>query len=180
MAGDEDAPDSEDLRSRSDLRRENQALETELMDLSEWMVGQNARILDCLALSEDARAAVEDTRHITAPGARKRSLRLVRTALRDMDLVQLLRRVESVKYGEARTPAEETAESWTARLLAGTEADVSAFVEAHPGSDRQRVRTLVRNVRKAPLPKANEARKALAKGLLQAIAASPPAAEDTV
>lgn len=169
----EDPEDAEDerLRSRTDLRREEQRLESELMDLSVWLVHQNARTLERLALSDDAFAAIRDARLIAAPGARKRALRLVRTALRASDLVALRRRVEAVKYGEARTEVETLAETWTARLLAGGEGDVSAFVEAHPSADRKRVRQLVRNAKKAGETKAAESRRALTKGLLASLEA---------
>jgi ribosome-associated protein len=79
--------------------------------------------------------------------------------------------MEAVKYGEARTEAETEAETWTARLLSGGEDDVSAFVAAHPAADRQRVRQLVRNAKKAPEARATEMRRALLKGLLEAVQA---------
>jgi ribosome-associated protein len=139
-------------------------------------VSQNARVLERLTLGDETRAAIQDARQIDAPGARKRAYRLVRTALRDTDLVLLRRRIEAVKYGEARTEAETEAETWTARLLSGNENDVSAFVAAHPAADRQRVRQLVRNAKKAPEARATEVRRTLVKGLLESVRAAATAA----
>jgi ribosome-associated protein len=174
MPGDEtDDSDEEQLRSRSDLRRETQQLESELMELAKWLVNQNARVLDRLSLDAGTLAAIRDARQIDAPGARKRAHRLVRTALRGTDLTVLRRRIEAYKYGEAKTDAEVEAETWTARLLAGGEDEVSAFVAAHPSADRQQVRQLVRNAKKAVETKAAEARRALSKGLLASVQAPP-------
>jgi ribosome-associated protein len=176
-AGDpEDDADDDSSRSRTEERRQNQAFELGLMERSAWLVKQSDKTLAKLNLPEDALHAVQETRRIENPSARKRSLRLVRTALRAMDVEELRRRIEDLAYAAPKSEQQLSAERWAARLVDGGESELSAFVEAHPAADRQRFRALVRNVKKAPEAKAAETKTALTKAVAQAGAEATAAA----
>jgi ribosome-associated protein len=165
------------LRSRSDARRELQRGEEVLMELSEWLVKQGDRVLLRLELAEDAVFAIKEAKRIQNPGARKRALRLVRTALRDTDVVVLKQKIEDLAEGK-RDAASEAASEWSARLAAGADDVIDAFVAAHPAADRQRVRQLVRNVKKAAEGKAAEAQKTLSKALAAYVRATKSSAPE--
>jgi ribosomal 50S subunit-associated protein YjgA (DUF615 family) len=82
-------PEPDVIPSRTDAKKERVRAEEELMSLSTALVGMNARMLGRLPLSETALEAIREAAAIQAPAARYRALRVVRAALRDMDLAAL-------------------------------------------------------------------------------------------
>ncbi|MEM9696983.1 MAG: DUF615 domain-containing protein, partial [Myxococcota bacterium] len=79
MPGDEE----EDLRSRTDARKERKASEDRLADLAEALVGLTRKQLLRLELDEVLFGAIEEAQRMPNPRARARQLRVVRRSLRD-------------------------------------------------------------------------------------------------
>src|SRR5437868_2341862 len=79
------SPPDEDLRSRSDARRERKESEEALMLLAKALVDLPERTLSKLALPEDVLDVVVKARLVPGGGPKNRALRLVRIVLRDGD-----------------------------------------------------------------------------------------------
>jgi ribosomal 50S subunit-associated protein YjgA (DUF615 family) len=90
------AEETEDLRSRTDARRELQAREESLLRHAARLVELPPSVLAKLDLPEGVIEAVAECRAIRAASARNRALRLVRTALRELDLEALERSLARV------------------------------------------------------------------------------------
>ena len=81
----------EDLTSRTDRRKERLAGEQALMSLAEALVELSEQALARLELPEGVLDPVADARLVRSGAARNRALRLVRSALRDLDEAELRR-----------------------------------------------------------------------------------------
>ncbi|HVU04772.1 MAG TPA: DUF615 domain-containing protein [Polyangiaceae bacterium] len=95
----------EQLRSRSDARRERLQSEEELMMLSEALVSLGDGTLQKLDLGDSVLSAIFGAKRVAPGGARNRALRLVRASLRDLD-VGLLREVLEDQHGVSIEPAK--------------------------------------------------------------------------
>ena len=171
VATDPAAEEDEDLTSRTDLRNERKRSEAAWAEFAKTLTTISERLLLRMELSEPVLRVVQDTRRITSPTAKARGMRLVRQELRGLDLTLLRERLEDLSHPNARraaTPADE----WRKRLMDGGEADLAAFVEAYPRTDRQRLRMLVRNARKASLAANNKAVGNLTQALRDVLSAS--------
>jgi ribosomal 50S subunit-associated protein YjgA (DUF615 family) len=82
---DPDAQPEEDLTSRTDRRKQRIAEEEALLRLAELLVGLSEQAAARLDLPEEVRDPVADARLARSPAARNRAVRLVRSALRDLD-----------------------------------------------------------------------------------------------
>ncbi|HMJ11698.1 MAG TPA: DUF615 domain-containing protein [Polyangiaceae bacterium] len=89
------AEPEQDLTSRTDKRKERIAEEEALLRLSELLVSLSESVTARLDLPEDLLAPIADTRLARSAAARNRSMRLVRSALRELD-AETLRRIRSV------------------------------------------------------------------------------------
>ncbi len=156
--------DDRDLRSRSDARRERKRIEAESAGLAEALVDLPGRQLEKLELPPELLDAVLEARRIVSPVARKRALRLVRRELRAGDGASIEARLARVREPN-RIAQPATVAAWCERLVTGTDAELEAWVEA--GVDRQQLRTLVRNVRKASGAARGRALRVLARRLRQ-------------
>jgi ribosome-associated protein len=170
VAADPAAEEDEDLTSRTDVRNERKRSEAAWAEFAKTLTTISERLLLRMELPEPVLRVVQDTRRITSATAKARALRLVRQELRSQDLLQLRERLEDLSHPNARrasTPADE----WRKRLMAGGEADLAAFVEEHPRGDRQRLRTLIRNARKASIAANNKAMGTLTQALRDVMSA---------
>jgi len=140
-----------DLVSRTDARGERKRTEAAWAELVKDLLAISEKQLLKLELGELVERAVLDARRITSGGARNRAMRLIRKELRGSDWVQLRERLEDItRTGVARPASEPTElENWRLRLLDGGEVALAAFVTAYPHAERQRIRQLIRNARKA-------------------------------
>ena len=154
---DPELEDDEDLTSRTDARTERRRSEAAWAEFAKTLITISERHLLRMQLGEELLRVVQDTRRITSPGAKNRALRLVRKELRGLDLLQLRERLEDLSHPSTRR-APSAFDDWRAKLLAGNEAELAEFIEAHPRVERQRLRTLLRNARK---PGAEAQKKAL-------------------
>jgi ribosomal 50S subunit-associated protein YjgA (DUF615 family) len=84
----------EDLTSRTDRRKQRIAEEEALLRLGELLVGLSEQAVSRVGLPEDVLTAVTDARLARSAAARNRAVRLVRSALRNLDddALKLIRR----------------------------------------------------------------------------------------
>jgi ribosome-associated protein len=145
-----DEDGEEDLRSRTDARRERKESEEALMRLAKALVDLPQRSLDRLALPESVLDVVVRARLVRDPAPKNRALRLVRIALRDGDSEGITQALEEVHEPPRKSSAPTDLERWRERLLGGGEAALTEYLAAFPDADRRQIRQLVRNVTKAP------------------------------
>src|SRR5689334_18594012 len=93
---DQPEEEEEDLRSRTDARKERIAREELLIELSDALVSSGAAVLGRLELSEELMDAIRSTQSIRMGSARNRALRLVRTALRNEDFEAIRQKLGAV------------------------------------------------------------------------------------
>jgi ribosome-associated protein len=139
----------ENLRSRTDARRERKESEEALMRLAKALVDLPQRSLDKLALPESVLDVVVRARLVRDPAPKNRALRLVRIALRDGDSAAIAQALDEVHEPRRKPSAPSDLEQWRQRLLEGGEAALAEYLSAFPDADRRQIRQLVRNVSKA-------------------------------
>jgi ribosomal 50S subunit-associated protein YjgA (DUF615 family) len=93
------------LRSRSDARRERIHAEESLMMVGEALVSASASLLSKLDLPGGLREAIVSAQRVREGAARNRALRLVRGALRDVD-VEALRESLQTTHGVTISPTK--------------------------------------------------------------------------
>ena len=153
-----DPEDAEDLRSRTDDRKERLRSEQDLMELAERLVDLAERSLGKLELPEALIDAIRRARVIRSPPARKRALRVVRSALRDGDAPRIKKQLAGLTRAP-RSAADVELDAWCERLQNGGDAELATFLEAYPRADRQQLRQLARKAAKAdPAAKAASVR----------------------
>lgn len=108
-----------------------------------------------LPLSEDVLRGLEQYSAMSRTPARGRLARRIKQLLRHEDMVAVGAALEGDSEHDQRL---RTLERWRDRLVAGTDADIQAFIEEHPAADRQRIRTLVRKARGEPAGAAKAAK----------------------
>ncbi|MCW5238247.1 ribosome biogenesis factor YjgA [Verminephrobacter eiseniae] len=147
--------------SRTDLKRESaglQALGKELLDL-------RADLFDALGLPDDLVQALAEARRITDFEGKRRQLQYVGKIMRRLEptLVQAARQALATqrKGSAAEKLLLHQAEQWRDRLVAD-DAALPPWMAAHPGTDTQQLRALIRQARKSA-PAAGQA--ALSQGL---------------
>ena len=144
-AVDEQEDEDYDGPSKSQVKRDMlalQALGTEIVELTDAKFASIAPILP-----EKLRIATTDARSISAHGGRKRQLQYIGRLMRQVD-PQPIRDALAVWKRHSREQAVELhqLENWRERLIA-EEGALAEYVVAHPGTDTQRLRALIRNTR---------------------------------
>ena len=154
-----------DSASKTDLKRES----TERQALGEALLGLRTdltqRLLDQGHVHDPLLQALAEARRITNFEGRRRQMQYVGKLMRqlDEDDIEAIRAALSEQHqGSAReTQALHLAEHWRDRLIAQDEA-VSEWLLAHPNTDSQQLRSLVRQARKDAQPSAAEVSQGLA------------------
>jgi len=137
----EDTPEFDDPPSKSQRKRDMNALQ----DIGAELLELNDQQLAGIDLPENLRMAVTEARKLRANGARRRQLQYIGKLMRQIDPAPIREKLD----GFRSTSAAETArlhriERWRERLLEDPAA-VAEFIAAHPGTDSQQLRTLIRN-----------------------------------
>jgi ribosome-associated protein len=137
----EDTPDFDDLPSKSQRKRDMDALQ----DIGEELTQLNQQQLDSIDLPENLREAVLEARAMKRNEARRRQMQYVGKLMRQVDPVPIRTKIN----GFLSVSAEHTAqlhhiERWRERLLDDPQA-LSEFIAAYPEADSQQLRTLIRN-----------------------------------
>ncbi|MDX1590029.1 MAG: ribosome biogenesis factor YjgA [Oleiphilaceae bacterium] len=141
------APDSQELPSKTQLKREMQALQEMGEQLAELKPEQRSQ----LPISDSLAAALEEHGRLRHREARRRHLQFIGKLIREEDTERLRRQLEGFASGsDEDTRRLHLAERWREQLLAdpGNEA-LTAFMADFPGSDVQHLRNLLRNARRA-------------------------------
>ncbi len=118
--------------------------------LGEALVALSAERLAAFDLPEDLRTAVRLARKARAHGARRRQIQYIGTLLRRMDTAPLKNALDNIRRGDIEKAREfRRLEAWRDALQHGDEETVEEILAACPGADRQRLRQLARNARRA-------------------------------
>ena len=132
-------------QSRSEQRR----AALDVFALGETLVALSPARLAKLPVPESLLPHIEDTRRMTSHGARKRQLGFLAKQMRreDDEVLDAIRDALEAGGEAARkdTALLHRAEAARDALLDGGDEALAAFLESHPGADRQRLRQLVRN-----------------------------------
>jgi len=137
----EDTPDFDDLPSKSQRKRDMDALQ----DIGAELTELNEQQLAGIELPENLRDAVLAARAMKRNEARRRQVQYIGKLMRQVDPAPIRAKLD----GFLSVSAENTAqlhhiERWRERLLAEPQA-VSEFIAAFPEADSQQLRTLIRN-----------------------------------
>jgi len=148
-AADQDAAAADHLaRLQRPSKTRRKEASHELQALGEALVEFSDERLAGLGLSEPLLDALQACRRIRSHEARRRQMQLIGKLMRLADVDAARRAVDEVKLGRAQDSlALHQAERWRAELIADDDA-ATRFASAHPGTDTQRLRALVRNARK--------------------------------
>ena len=137
--------------SRSQQRR--QALG--VLELAEKLASLTPTQLGRLPIPDSLQPHLEQTRRITAHGARKRQLAFLAKQMRreDEETLDAIRDAldEDGVAARREVAALHRVETWRERLLAEGDAALAELLEEHPGADRQHLRQLARNAHEEKL-----------------------------
>jgi ribosome-associated protein len=141
--------------SKTDLKKES----TELQKLGEALLTLREDLFERLDLPEGLVSALDELKRITSFEGRRRQLQYVGKLMRALDeeTRQAIREaLETQRSGSAQqTLALHAAEKWRDDLIAGDDA-LQQWLQAHPGTDVQQLRALIRQARKDGAPSADE------------------------
>lgn len=144
--------------SKTELKKES----AELQKTGEALLDLRAELFERLALPENLATALEELRRITNFEGRRRQLQYVGKLMRGLDpgTLQAIRdALEEQRSGSAQqTLSLHAAERWRDDLVARDEA-LQNWLQAHPGTDVQQLRALIRQARKDAAPTQDEVSK---------------------
>ncbi|HEX7440635.1 MAG TPA: ribosome biogenesis factor YjgA [Caldimonas sp.] len=120
----------------------------DLQALGEALIELPQDRLDALPLSETLRDAIDQCRHTRSHEGKRRQMQYIGKLMRRTDPEPIRQAVAEMQLGRARDSlALHKAERWRAELIAG-DAATTRWIAAHPASDVQQLRRLVRSARK--------------------------------
>lgn len=120
----------------------------ELQALGEALLELPDKRLVAIGLPERLLDAVREAQRITAHEGRRRQLQFVGKLMRQIDPEPVREAVAAFKLGHAKDALTlHEAERWRAELLASDDA-LTRWMAAHPDSDAQQLRALIRSARK--------------------------------
>ncbi len=132
----------------------------DLQDLGTALVELPDDRLDDLGMDETLREAIREARHIRSHEGRRRHMQYIGKLMRRSDPEPLREAVAAMQLGRAKDAlALHEAERWRTELIADDEA-LTRWAAAHPGTDVQQLRSLVRAARRdaASAPEQRSAR----------------------
>lgn len=137
-------PDNDERPSKSELKRQMQALQA----LGEQLVELNRDQFARLSLPDELREAVDFAHRVTGHEARRRHMQYLGKLMRQVDADAIRSALELVT-GESRAAVSlmHRAETWRDRLLDDDHA-LTAFVAEHSDADVQWLRTAIRAARR--------------------------------
>ena len=141
--------------SRTELKKES----AELQKLGEALLTLRSDLYERLALPENLDTALNELRRISNFEGRRRQLQYVGKLMRNLEpeTQQAIRdALEEQRSGSAQaTLALHAAEKWRDDLIADDDA-LQAWLQAHPDTDVQQLRALIRQARKDAAPTQDE------------------------
>jgi ribosome-associated protein len=121
----------------------------DLLVLARQLISMPENRLKRLPLDQDLRNEVDFARSIRSHGARKRQLMTVGKMLRKRDTEELLDAVNNIdEKNRQETVRLHHVEAWRDRLIAGSDQELSEFLEQNQGANVQILRQLIRNAKK--------------------------------
>lgn len=139
-----DEPEYE-LVSKSEMKREMERL----LRLGEKLTELPPAQWDVFNLSDTLLAALAESKRIKQHGAKKRHLHYIGKLMREEDAEGIQYQLDMLDpSSEAYGRKQRQTEMWRTRLLQEDQA-MAEFIEQFPQVDRQQLRNLVRNARKA-------------------------------
>jgi ribosome-associated protein len=133
----------QDLVSKTRRKKDMHALQ----QLGVELVKLPAARLEKLDLPEALREAVSDARRFNAREALRRQMQYIGRLMRDVDAAHIAEQLAAWRgASDQETARQHQLERWREKLLASDEA-LTEWLAEHPGSDSQRLRTLIRNAR---------------------------------
>lgn len=137
--------------SKTELKKES----AELQKIGEALLTLRADLFERLALPDNLVGALEELKRISNFEGRRRQLQYVGKLMRGLDedtLGAIRAALEEQRSGSAQqTLALHAAEKWRDDLIASDDA-LQAWLAAHPDTDAQQLRALVRQARKDGAP----------------------------
>lgn len=120
----------------------------DLQDLGEAVVALPADRLEDLALDEGLMYAIEQFKKTKTHEGRRRQMQYIGKLMRRADPAPMQEAVAAMNLGQAKDALTlHQAERWRAELLADDNA-LTTWTQAHPQTDLQQLRSLVRSARK--------------------------------
>ncbi|EGJ11146.1 MULTISPECIES: ribosome biogenesis factor YjgA [Rubrivivax] len=140
--GGTDADD--DRPSKTQLKQKSHELQT----LGEQVAALSDERLAAVEMPEALRDAIEEYRRTRSHEGRRRQMQYIGKLMRSADEEVLREAVAAAALGSARETLKlHEAERWRAELIAD-DAALDRWVQAHPETDVQRLRSLVRAARR--------------------------------
>ncbi|MCC2656310.1 MAG: hypothetical protein K0Q76_1418 [Panacagrimonas sp.] len=137
----DEAAEAYDGPSKTQLKQAS----LELQDLGMELLKLSAAQLDAIGMDERLREALRAHGRMPTREAKRRHMHFIGKLIRGGDDAPLRRALIAIRSGEARLLAE--AETWRDRLLAD-DAAMTDWIKAHPQSEIQPLRAMVRNARR--------------------------------
>lgn len=132
--------EDQQLPSKSQQKREHLAVQT----LAEGLAGLSSSELEHIPLSDELRDAVEEASGLKR-GALQRQIRYIAKRLALEDAKAVREALERLRHGSREeTARHHRIERWRDRLLEEGQEALSEFLDAHPRTDRQQLRQLIR------------------------------------
>jgi ribosome-associated protein len=147
--------------SKSDLKRES----SELQKVGEALLTLRADLMDGLSLPEKLADALAQARRITNFEGKRRQMQFIGKLMRGLD-PETLQAVRDALDAQQKGSASDAlalhqAEQWRDDLIARDDA-FDQWLRAHPDTDTQQLRALIRQARKDVQPDADSISKGLA------------------
>lgn len=136
-----DEQDKERLPSRSQLKRESEALQK----VGEELLSLSSSDLDSMHLPDILDEAVRTARKIQSRGGLKRQRQLIGKIMRQIDSEPVVKQLAIIKHKHDTNTVEfRRIEQWRDRLLTNDKTALTEIIGSHPDIDRQHINQLVR------------------------------------
>lgn len=143
---DEQDADADQTKSKSELKREMNALQ----DLGRDLVELSDKDLTKIPMSEALFDAIQLARKIqNTRGGYRRQLQLIGKLMRLEDAAPIQASLDSIRLtGLQSTTQFHALERWRDRIISEGQSALDEFVEQHPQADRQQLRQLLLNIQR--------------------------------
>lgn len=157
--------------SKSALKRESH----ELQKLGETLAGLSPARLKSLPLPDELRRAIADLQSIRSRGAGRRQRQFIGKVMRSIDAEPIRTALEAMENQSLQERKHfHDIERWRDRFVEDGEAAATEFIDRYPGTDRQQLRSLLRNLATAKTEdKRTRAARVLFKFLRQVMGSGP-------
>lgn len=146
--------------SKTELKRES----AELQKLGESLLTLRADLMEGLKLPDKLLDALDEVRRITNFEGRRRQMQFIGKLMRGLDeetLAATREALDTQRQGSAKeSMALHEAENWRDQLIEDDQA-LQRWLDAHPDTDSQQLRALIRQARKDRQPSADEVSRGL-------------------